>query len=254
MIEIPSDLHPDLVPLAFLLGNWAGAGVSDFPGAEKCNFGQEVTFSRTRSDQSLRASRAAFSGVSSWVTPTSTHRPSPTISPTTPGADGSSVPPATETPAPSTRCTTARIQTNLLLRAERVQDVSGGTGMGGTMHDVGVPTHRSRGTEQHEYLWSRTFSRRRTGGRIVPGTLRSPVQRSLPDSFPHGRRRTRRGQQRWWRQATGVAPRTPQETWTEPFYVMHRAADGEVDGLMIYGTDDKWATATSRRTPPPYGT
>ncbi|CAM5345236.1 hypothetical protein SCALM49S_01513 [Streptomyces californicus] len=43
MIEIPSDLHPDLVPLAFLLGNWAGAGVSDFPGAEKCNFGQEVT-------------------------------------------------------------------------------------------------------------------------------------------------------------------------------------------------------------------
>ncbi|MGW7004229.1 FABP family protein [Streptomyces sp. NPDC054933] len=45
MIEIPSDLHPDLVPLAFLLGNWQGAGVSDFPGSEKCNFGQEVTFS-----------------------------------------------------------------------------------------------------------------------------------------------------------------------------------------------------------------
>lgn len=45
MIEIPSDLHPDLVPLAFLLGDWAGAGVADFPGAEKCNFGQEVTFS-----------------------------------------------------------------------------------------------------------------------------------------------------------------------------------------------------------------
>jgi len=45
MIEIPSDLHKDLVPLAFLLGNWAGAGVHDFPGSEKCNFGQEVTFS-----------------------------------------------------------------------------------------------------------------------------------------------------------------------------------------------------------------
>jgi hypothetical protein len=44
MIEIPSDLHPDLVPLAFLLGRWEGAGVFDFPGAEKCNFGQEVTF------------------------------------------------------------------------------------------------------------------------------------------------------------------------------------------------------------------
>jgi len=44
MIEIPSDLHPDLVPLAFLLGRWTGAGVHDFPGAEKCNFGQEVVF------------------------------------------------------------------------------------------------------------------------------------------------------------------------------------------------------------------
>ncbi|MFD1828775.1 MULTISPECIES: FABP family protein [Streptomyces] len=45
MIEIPSDLHPDLVPLAFLLGNWAGAGVADFPGRDQCNFGQEVSFS-----------------------------------------------------------------------------------------------------------------------------------------------------------------------------------------------------------------
>jgi hypothetical protein len=44
MIEIPSDLHPDLVPLAFLLGDWAGAGVFDFPGEDKCNFGQEVSF------------------------------------------------------------------------------------------------------------------------------------------------------------------------------------------------------------------
>ncbi|WP_433891467.1 FABP family protein [Streptomyces sp. CA-111067] len=45
MIEIPSDLHPDLVPLVFLLGRWEGAGVHDFPGSEKCNFGQEVVFS-----------------------------------------------------------------------------------------------------------------------------------------------------------------------------------------------------------------
>src|SRR3954471_3541694 len=50
MIEIPSDLHKSLVPLAFLLGDWAGAGVSDFPGAEKCNFGQEVTFSHDGRD------------------------------------------------------------------------------------------------------------------------------------------------------------------------------------------------------------
>ncbi|MFF4651839.1 FABP family protein [Streptomyces sp. NPDC001380] len=44
MIEIPSDLHKDVVPLAFLLGTWEGAGVFDFPGHEKCNFGQEVIF------------------------------------------------------------------------------------------------------------------------------------------------------------------------------------------------------------------
>lgn len=50
MIEIPSDLHKDLVPLAFLLGTWAGAGVHDFPGSEKCNFGQEVSFTHDGRD------------------------------------------------------------------------------------------------------------------------------------------------------------------------------------------------------------
>lgn len=50
MIEIPSDLNPALVPLAFLLGNWEGAGVADFPGSEKCNFGQEVTFTHDGRD------------------------------------------------------------------------------------------------------------------------------------------------------------------------------------------------------------
>ncbi|MFD9209743.1 FABP family protein [Streptomyces sioyaensis] len=50
MIEIPSDLNPALVPLAFLLGNWEGAGVADFPGTEKCNFGQAVTFTHDGRD------------------------------------------------------------------------------------------------------------------------------------------------------------------------------------------------------------
>lgn len=50
MIEIPSDLHPDLVPLAFLLGRWTGAGVAEFEGQDKCNFGQEVSFSHDGRD------------------------------------------------------------------------------------------------------------------------------------------------------------------------------------------------------------
>lgn len=50
MIEIPSDLNPGLVPLAFLLGDWEGVGVFDFPGEEKANFGQEVSFSHDGRD------------------------------------------------------------------------------------------------------------------------------------------------------------------------------------------------------------
>lgn len=44
MIEIPSGLHKDVISLAFLIGTWEGAGVHDFPGSEKCNFGQEIIF------------------------------------------------------------------------------------------------------------------------------------------------------------------------------------------------------------------
>jgi THAP4-like, heme-binding beta-barrel domain len=45
VIEIPPDLHPDCVPLAWLLGSWEGAGVGDYPTIEAFRFGQEVTFS-----------------------------------------------------------------------------------------------------------------------------------------------------------------------------------------------------------------
>jgi THAP4-like, heme-binding beta-barrel domain len=44
-MEITVELHPDLVPLAFLLGTWAGAGVGGYPTIEDFRFGQEVTFS-----------------------------------------------------------------------------------------------------------------------------------------------------------------------------------------------------------------
>ncbi|MEO3753441.1 FABP family protein [Streptomyces sp. B6B3] len=57
MIEIPSDLHPSLTPLVFLLGTWQGAGVAEFPGQEACNFGQQVTFGHDGRDFLEYASR-----------------------------------------------------------------------------------------------------------------------------------------------------------------------------------------------------
>jgi hypothetical protein len=43
-IEINADMDPAVLPLAFLLGSWAGAGVGDYPTIEAFRFGQEVTF------------------------------------------------------------------------------------------------------------------------------------------------------------------------------------------------------------------
>ena len=43
-MEIPSDLHPSCIPIAWLLGTWEGAGVGDYPTVEAFRFGQEVTF------------------------------------------------------------------------------------------------------------------------------------------------------------------------------------------------------------------
>jgi hypothetical protein len=42
--QLPSDLHPDLVPIAFLLGHWQGNGHGDYPTIEKFEFRQEVGF------------------------------------------------------------------------------------------------------------------------------------------------------------------------------------------------------------------
>jgi hypothetical protein len=38
------ELHPDLEPLKFLLGDWEGAGVGGYPTIESFRFGQEVSF------------------------------------------------------------------------------------------------------------------------------------------------------------------------------------------------------------------
>jgi hypothetical protein len=44
MTQIPTDLHPDLVPLAWLLGRWQGNGHGDYPTIQRFQFGQEVVF------------------------------------------------------------------------------------------------------------------------------------------------------------------------------------------------------------------
>ncbi|MGW2417705.1 GNAT family N-acetyltransferase [Streptomyces sp. NPDC001709] len=42
----------------------------------------------------------------------------------------------------------------------------------------------------------------------------------------------------WWQANTGVV--RFHADWTEPFYAVHRAADGEVQGLVAYKSDETW--------------
>ena len=43
--EISSDLPPALLPLAWLVGRWEGAGVVGYPTIDSVNFGQEIVVS-----------------------------------------------------------------------------------------------------------------------------------------------------------------------------------------------------------------
>jgi predicted acetyltransferase len=47
---------------------------------------------------------------------------------------------------------------------------------------------------------------------------------------------------RWWQVGTGALSQ-PRQSWTEPFYAVHRAAGGEVRGLAAYVCDDTWTDA-----------
>ena len=44
-MEITQDLPPALVPVAWLIGTWEGAGVGGYPTIDSFNFGQEIVFS-----------------------------------------------------------------------------------------------------------------------------------------------------------------------------------------------------------------
>jgi hypothetical protein len=48
--EIPSDLHPRLAGLAWLLGRWEGNGKATYPGTEDHDFGQQIDFTHTGKD------------------------------------------------------------------------------------------------------------------------------------------------------------------------------------------------------------
>jgi hypothetical protein len=43
-VQLDADLPTALVPLAWLIGRWEGAGVVGYPTIESANFGQEVEF------------------------------------------------------------------------------------------------------------------------------------------------------------------------------------------------------------------
>lgn len=42
--QIPSDLHSELMPLAWLLGAWHGNGRSEYPGTDPFSFEQDIAF------------------------------------------------------------------------------------------------------------------------------------------------------------------------------------------------------------------
>jgi hypothetical protein len=43
--SVPSELHPRLAEIAFLVGRWAGEGTGEYPSVESFAYGEEVTFS-----------------------------------------------------------------------------------------------------------------------------------------------------------------------------------------------------------------
>ncbi|PSJ29889.1 GNAT family N-acetyltransferase [Streptosporangium nondiastaticum] len=51
----------------------------------------------------------------------------------------------------------------------------------------------------------------------------------------------------WWRRNTGALP-MDDAPWTEPFAVVHRSAEGTVDGLLVFTADDRWEAKLPHQT------
>ena len=44
--EITQDLHPNLLPIAWMIGRWEGSGKGTYPGTGDFDFGQQVDFAQ----------------------------------------------------------------------------------------------------------------------------------------------------------------------------------------------------------------
>ena len=42
--QLPDDLHPELTPIAWMIGRWEGNGKATYPGTEDFDFGQQIDF------------------------------------------------------------------------------------------------------------------------------------------------------------------------------------------------------------------
>jgi len=50
VFSIPENLHPELMPLAWLIGTWRGKGRCEYPNIEGFGFAQEVSFNQDGQD------------------------------------------------------------------------------------------------------------------------------------------------------------------------------------------------------------
>ena len=50
VFSIPENLHPELMPLAWLIGTWRGKGRCEYPNIEGFEFAQEVSFNQDGQD------------------------------------------------------------------------------------------------------------------------------------------------------------------------------------------------------------